>query len=55
MNRGTYNLSSKKRVTKGSFCKFHVVLLGKDSKKVFLRSGFPNKNGTQQMPNIVIV
>ena len=26
------------------------VLLGKDLKKVFLTSNFPNKNGTQQMP-----
>ena len=26
------------------------VLLGKDLKKVFLTSSFPNKNGTQQMP-----
>ena len=46
MNRNTYNISSIKRVTR----KFNVVLLGKDLKKVFLTSGFPNKNGTQQMP-----
>ena len=26
------------------------VLLGKDLKKVFLTSNFPNKNGAQQMP-----
>ena len=30
VNRNTYNISSQKRVTKGSFLKFYVVLLGKD-------------------------
>ena len=28
----------------------HSRELGKDLKKVFLTSGFPDKNGTQQMP-----
>ena len=34
------------------FFKIHSlsVFLGKDLKKVFLISGFPNENGTQQMP-----
>ena len=54
MNRNTYNIYSIKRVTRKFLEVSRCFMLGKGLKKVFLTSSFPNKNGTQRMPYMLL-